>query len=835
MKRPLWYRHVIASASTAMLYCSLPCFGQVPNTLTTPTSVGGTPASNEFNDSLPDPEPIRPRIPLGHDRVAFLFRLKGVEATRSTSTSRYSVEPTFALIIPQVKNPTIPEIPWVHRAKVQGEYLALQVQLELFSPELQAASQLTIEREEADYLSQLAKEKNGGRPVTVLVEQLPIQKIRLDLRRKTDEEPLGSGEVRVTNLRGNRCELWIRIKPEKLQDLTEAAAEDVLEIIPTYRYRNLPMSKAISKNVANLDLHNRFAQYLKSRHLTGNGDITRADIDKFNREVEGDIYNAIIAETPEAAEILVNQATLISGALVQRAQAMPFAQFAALPQYNKEVLAQHLKPWGYEIVDRKEHSTIDGERKAQTDASQFSAAVSVPIYCVKVGVGYGVSNESLEETYKQTGVRMARDESRQGLRITHIDTYSAVNEKERLRLSQTAEVTVGLPALNGLFGGTSFNPAHTQQSTKDALQKEIEKSRLLRSKLQPLSVLAGLAQSDQDKGLEAYLKSIVDTDAKLSAWESATSAFESNRESRGGIQGRKDGAIQAQDYLFKEHTPMDDSEANGTRDHSNRTFTDPLVKSADVEIPRHDEAVKALQLSAGVSSRELIMAIEELRLGRKSRSTNVAKPAALPTVEELRTITANFESALIEDDLKQLERLLALRPATTDDSIAAMPDKMATAEKEWLDATEKLIAARTGFAAGSERLALLQGKVDGMKRLAGVYLPAVPDADERDTLTRYWQSDPATLQILRLFNRNAGTSPLQPAEAEVLAEVASPQGINKLRANYASLRSDAESKRHALTALINDLQKSQPNSDIDIEIRVAAERLRAHIIQQFAP
>jgi hypothetical protein len=790
-------------------------------------AAGGQKTDEPLTD-LVNADPRRPRVPLGDNLVAEFIRPNGVENAASAGTVRYSATPQVSLVL--AKAPPLPSLPWVHRAVSEGNHLALQVLVELFTPQLLVAGELAVERDDAEYLER-ARANNKGRPVTVLVEPLDLKKVRLGLRRQTDDQVLGIGEAVVNKTPDFRpVQVWIRIERGRLEELVEAATAKVLVVVPTYSYTNRPMVRAIVRNVADLNIAQRFNQFLKARHLTGKGDITRADLDAFSREVEGEIRSQVVAEHPDAANgLLVNLSTLIAGAVAQRMQETPLAKLAVLPSFNRQMLDQQLKPWGFELDVREEDARIGGERKLQQSGTQLAGAVQVPLKVVTVGLGGGVSDETLRETYKQTGIRIVRDQHTNGLVITHMDTYWRVEDLETVRFSQRAEVAIGLPPLNSLFGGTPFHPSHTREAVQEVLRADVERSRTLRVKLRPLTPLLRLGQGSVSEMLQAHRMAIEAVESKRGAWEQAVGTLESKQAERAAADARIPAAREALNLLYEWHVTLDEGEANGTRGHTDEKVATPLIKASEDARTRLAGELPALQTNVASTSRDWTLARRQLTARPGGEVPSWWANEELPKIAELQALAGQEMTALLRDDLSELERLYRLRqPAAAE--VQNLIARQAAETNKLLAVDAEFVQRRTGLLSAKVRLASLEGRLDGIKRVGDEYVPHIPDADERQLLAARWQNRTYKPHPWLRLDVLSG-SILVPAQAAVAAENNAAQSAELLLAQAEEKRKELAPIREALAQIDAELQRAfaalQP---IDDDIRAVAERFRAHLV-----
>ncbi|WP_406700587.1 hypothetical protein V5E97_17455 [Singulisphaera sp. Ch08] len=505
---------------------------------------------------LPDPERIGPSLAIRRQgrtiRELYFYRDKSPEAARVSNHFRYFIDPTLDPIAPESPPAGFPR--WVTDVRYVGEdEVRFLMRLRLISDELRDTARTTLSVAEADQLSALvasgreasATPKRAEQP-TISVEKLPISSLRIDLLDRTDRSVLASGSAETVGL-GDDVDLWFVVNRAGLARLLETDARGDLALRPTYSYFNRPMAEAVQINAAELSLEDELATVLGTRQWTEGVQVAQWTRDKFVRAAEAKIRSKLVASHPQAAALVVNHATLLAGTLMQRVGAVPFEQFVNSPAFDREAMARHLYPHGFERIDAQSDDKTVEFRHIDRSATSVEGglSVAVPISGAKLGVNFGAGKvqEVIDSTYRKTGILLQHSDKTGGYRPAMIDVYRVVADSHRVSLASTAEVMVGLDSVEGVFGGTPFNLAEltpevireslaqTEASYRgpvSLLRRMNESSRIARAELTRLAErIDGSQQAIEELGgLSLKARSAVEAQAAKAGERAKNAGFE---------------------------------------------------------------------------------------------------------------------------------------------------------------------------------------------------------------------------------------------------------------------------------------------------------------------
>lgn len=692
-------------------------------------------------------------IPLNYrGRYLLIQRDSTIDKAVPPGTARYFLEPPLFFLPTTDGTLGLPQ--WIQSLEYDADGTAkIEVAVVLKDQHLLDAAAGLIRTADLSYLQQCAREQNHSKPMQVLVETLPVSVIRLDLVDLSGKKGdiLASGEIEVSRTAEQKS-VWMHLAPATLQRVLELTKKGRLGVRPYYSYPNVQMSKAEIKNFGQSEIRDRLNAWLKHRNLTGEGDITQQDIDNFIRETHGYIGSRIIAESPTAANFLVNNITTLTSQLFEPASQVPFV--TGNSQMDEQKLAEHLGALGWTRSSGSTWESVLERTDSQGSSRGLNAGVSGQVgdgsKGVGVKLGFGSTNEQVTATLQRTGLLMQQLDNRQGWMASKIQKYRVKSYQTGSEISYAASVSVGLGAVNGFFNGEAFPVEQFQRDDvarwsheflQTTLKIEQERAPIAGSFTASKESVAALEHLVE---LAKDLRTLVNTLNDLKASE--TSGDE-KRKAIAELNGKIDGVREALGLLVGCHRPIDEEEA-GDMAGRGAGRVGELVVALDKSRGDLKNDLRTLENAAKLIEVTIAEMLEEQVLAMEAALAAFHGDDAMELESRIRNLfpgqPSYTQTRIIESAAELLRQRAELRG-----QIAQQLQGLQELQVEIIGGGEKPghIAASLKILAGlqgaEQTLSYRQGKQAGLREFGDWYTgttAAVHDAGDAKKIAHWWNS-----------------------------------------------------------------------------------------------
>src|SRR5262245_58588379 len=154
-----------------------------------------------------------------------LLRDLSPDSLAAPGTARYGLEPPM-VPRPAAGTPRLPELPWVTKVLPRSDgRVTLRGKFVVFDRDLAEHAETFLEVADAENLHRQAAEKNGGKPLRVVVERLDLTHVSMALARRNDpDRVLAFGEATAINA-ADLVEIELVTTPGELAEVLAAAGQ----------------------------------------------------------------------------------------------------------------------------------------------------------------------------------------------------------------------------------------------------------------------------------------------------------------------------------------------------------------------------------------------------------------------------------------------------------------------------------------------------------------------------------------------------------------------------------------------------------------------------------
>ncbi len=386
-------------------------------------------------------------------RLFVIQRDETVGGPSQHGTARYLMEP--ALFFTPAPQPveTLPK--WIHKIDTEADgTLKSKVSVKLKDSNLLDAAAALIVSADDSYLMHAAKERNQGRPLTVVVDTLPLSRFRIELidLGQPNDVPLAAAEADVSRVAAE-ADLWFDLSPATLQRITHLHQRDRLGVRPSYSFPNTVLSRARIANFGQTGLRDKLNSFLKNRNLTGNGDVTQNDVSDFLRDVQTEINSDLTGVSAESVALLVNPILSQVTQLFDPVQSVPF--LLGTNTADEQKFAEALGALGWVKTSDNTFESVLERSQSNGKSSGASAGVEGQLGDGKKGVGvklgFANTDEQIAATLQRTSILMQQAATQQGWMASRVEKYKVRDHGVELTSRYTGQVAIGLGEVNGLI------------------------------------------------------------------------------------------------------------------------------------------------------------------------------------------------------------------------------------------------------------------------------------------------------------------------------------------------------------------------------------------------